>query len=66
MGNKNLKIKHIPGPLGVNGRNSDNELIKKKIGWTPNYSLKKGMEKTYPWILQQVKKKVKEAKNNGL
>ena len=62
IANKNLKVRHIPGPLGVKGRNSDNKLIKKKLGWAPNYSLKKGIEKTYPWILDQVKK-AKEGKN---
>lgn len=51
---KNLKIKHIPGPLGVRGRNSDNKLIKAKLGWEPNYSLLKGIENTYPWIAKQV------------
>ena len=61
IANKNLKIRHISGPLGVKGRNSDNKLIKKKLGWAPNYSLKKGIEKTYPWILDQVNK-AKEAK----
>lgn len=61
IANKNLKIRHIPGPLGVKGRNSDNKLIKKKLGWAPNYSLKKGIQKTYPWILDQVNK-AKEAK----
>lgn len=53
---KNLSIKHIPGPLGVRGRNSDNRLIKKKLGWEPNYPLRKGLEKTYYWIKKQVKK----------
>jgi len=52
---KKLDIKHIPGPLGVRGRNSDNKLIKKKINWEPNYSLKKGLENTYPWIKAQVR-----------
>ena len=51
---KKLSIKHIPGPLGVRGRNSDNRLIKEKIRWEPNYSLRKGLEKTYPWIEEQV------------
>lgn len=51
---KELTIKHIPGPLGVRGRNSDNTLIKEKLGWEPNYSLRKGLEKTYPWIKYQV------------
>ena len=53
---KELTIKHIEGPLGVRGRNSDNKLIKEKLGWEPNYSLKKGLEITYPWIKEQVEK----------
>ncbi len=52
---KKLTIKHIPGPLGVRGRNSDNDLIKEKIGWKPSKSLIDGMTKTYKWIEQQVK-----------
>jgi len=51
---KKLTIKHIPGPLGVRGRNSDNALIKNKLGWEPNYSLKTGLQKTYSWIAKQV------------
>jgi len=47
---KTLIKKHIPGPLGVRGRNSDNNLIKEKLGWAPNYPLSKGIEKTYAWI----------------
>lgn len=53
---KKLSIKHIPGPLGVKGRNSDNMLIKKKLGWAPNFPLKEGLEKTYLWIEDQVRK----------
>jgi len=53
---KKLTIKHIPGPLGVRGRNSDNTLIMEKLGWKPNYPLIKGLEKTYTWISNQVKK----------
>lgn len=51
---KKISIKHIPGPLGVKGRNSDNNLIKEKLGWAPNYPLRKGMEITYKWISEQV------------
>lgn len=51
---KKLKIKHIPGPLGVRGRNSDNRLIRKKLGWAPSRPLREGMEKTYAWIARQV------------
>jgi len=54
---KNLRIKHIDGPLGVRGRNSDNELIKKKLNWAPSYPLRKGLEKTYKWIEEDIKSK---------
>jgi GDP-D-mannose 3',5'-epimerase len=50
---KNISIKHIPGPEGVRGRNSDNALIKEKLGWEPDFPLKKGLEKTYHWIKKQ-------------
>ena len=51
---KTLSIKHIPGPLGVRGRNSDNRLIQQKLGWAPSRPLREGMEKTYTWIAEQV------------
>ena len=51
---KSLKIKNIPGPVGVRGRNSDNNLIYKKLNWKPSMSLKSGLEKTFDWIDQQV------------
>jgi GDP-D-mannose 3', 5'-epimerase len=54
---KKQSIKHIPGPLGVRGRNSDNRLIKEKLGWEPNAPLWDGLSKTYAWISQQVEKK---------
>jgi GDP-D-mannose 3',5'-epimerase len=47
-------IEHIPGPLGVRGRNSNNRLISEKLGWKPSLSLCEGMEKTYHWIQEQV------------
>jgi GDP-D-mannose 3', 5'-epimerase len=52
---KKLSINHIPGPLGVRGRNSDNKLISERLNWAPSYSLKKGLEKTYRWVEEQVK-----------
>ena len=52
---KTITKKHIDGPLGVAGRNSDNKLIKEEIGWAPNYPLSKGIEKTYKWIKSQLK-----------
>ena len=51
---KEITKKHIDGPLGVAGRNSDNKLIKESIDWAPNYALAKGIEKTYKWIKEQV------------
>lgn len=51
---KPLSIRHIDGPLGVRGRNSDNHLIQEKLDWTPSQPLRKGLEKTYGWIAQQV------------
>ena len=51
---KKLTVKNISGPQGVRGRNSDNRLIKEKLGWAPSYPLKKGLEKTYAWIKEQV------------
>ena len=53
---KKLTINHIAGPLGVRGRNSDNTLIKEKLGWEPEFSLRDGLKKTYPWIAEQVEK----------
>ena len=51
---KNVNIKHIPGPLGVRGRNSDNRLYEEKLGWRVSQALIDGLKKTYPWVLNQV------------
>jgi GDP-D-mannose 3',5'-epimerase len=51
---KKLSIKHVPGPLGVRGRNSDNRLIREKLDWEPQTCLRDGLKKTYPWIEAQV------------
>ena len=51
---KTIEVKNIPGPEGVRGRNSDNELIMQELGWRPSMQLREGMEKTYRWIEQQV------------
>lgn len=56
---KNLTKKHIPGPLGVRGRNSDNRLIFEKLGWKPSLPLEDGLKITYAWIRKQVKKSSK-------
>ncbi len=52
---KKLSIRHIPGPLGVRGRNSDNRLISKEIGWAPSQHLEVGLAKTYQWVASQVR-----------
>ena len=50
--------KHIDGPMGVRGRNSDNTLLKKVLGWEPQISLEQGLAETYEWIESQVKAKL--------
>jgi len=54
---KELSIRHIPGPLGVRGRNSDNRLIADKLGWKPSRPLREGLQQTYEWIHSQVHSK---------
>lgn len=49
-----LGVRHVDGPLGVRGRNSDNRLIGSKLGWKPSLPLCTGLEKTYSWIEKQV------------
>jgi GDP-D-mannose 3',5'-epimerase len=51
---KRVRIRHISGPMGVRGRNSDNHLIAEKLNWKPSRSLREGLEKTYDWIARQV------------
>lgn len=55
---KNVSINNIPGPEGVRGRNSDNILFQKRIGWAPSQSLRTGIEQTYTWIQEQVNAKI--------
>lgn len=51
---KKLSLRHVAGPLGVRGRNSDNRLIEQALGWRPSKSLREGLEKTYAWIRLQL------------
>lgn len=51
---KRLEIRHIPGPTGVRGRNSDNRLIQEKLGWRPTEPLVNGIKVTFQWIQHQV------------
>jgi nucleoside-diphosphate-sugar epimerase len=68
ISSKNIGIKNLEGqecvdkygfkgPLGVKGRNSDNQLYREKIGWEVSLPLKEGMIKTFNWINEQVNKK---------
>merc|ERR1712125_141449 len=59
---KALPIRHIPGPEGVRGRNSDNTLIQQVLGWAPPTSLKEGLGYTHKWINEQVE----EFKKSGV
>ena len=56
---KRLSIRNVPGPQGVRGRNSDNRLIREKLGWEPKMPLREGLEITYRWIEEQVRRERK-------
>lgn len=58
---KKIILKHIDGPLGVRGRNSDNTLIKDKLNWAPSLPLKQGISKLYPWILEQIRQDIRNS-----
>ena len=51
---KNISLKHIDGPLGVRGRNSNNDLIRETLNWNYEFSLKQGISETFKWIDEQV------------
>lgn len=51
---KRLSIRNVSGPEGVRGRNSDNTLIRKRLGWAPSMPLREGVRRTYEWISEQV------------
>lgn len=51
---KKLAVRHIEGPLGVRGRNSDNHVIRQELGWAPSLALREGLARTYGWINLQV------------
>jgi GDP-D-mannose 3', 5'-epimerase len=63
---KRVRVKHIPGPLGVRGRNSDNRLIREKLGWEPKLPLRDGLARTYAWIAQQVAQSVASSADGRL
>ena len=51
---KKIEKNHIDGPLGVRGRNSNNDLVREKLGWDYEQTLEEGIAKTYEWIKEQV------------
>ncbi len=53
---KTIAIRHISGPTGVRGRNSNNDLIRERIGWDNKKSLEEGIRETYSWISDQISK----------
>lgn len=53
---QNIPIKHIEGPQGVRGRNSNNNLILEKLGWEPTIKIQDGLRRTYFWIKEQIEK----------
>lgn len=57
---KKLPIKHIEGPMGVRGRNSNNKLILEKLGWEPTIPIREGLKQTYFWIKEQIEEEEKK------
>ena len=53
LADKDLAIRHIPGPVGARGRNSDNRLIQQELCWAPSRPLEAGLAATYHWFEQQ-------------
>tara|TARA_Y100001937_G_scaffold14934_1_gene20249 strand:- start:3140 stop:4285 length:1146 start_codon:yes stop_codon:yes gene_type:complete len=54
VSNKTIEKKHVDGPLGVRGRNSNNDLIREKLGWDYTMTLEEGIRRTYNWIARQI------------
>lgn len=51
---QHLFVRHVDGPVGVRGRNSNNDFIKEKLGWAPSAPLIDGLRKTYLWIKEKI------------
>lgn len=56
IANVKIKVKHVEGPTGVRGRNSDNNLIREKLGWNYSMTLEQGIKVTYEWIRAEIDK----------
>ena len=66
IANINVRMRHVPGPQGVRGRNSDNTLLKQALNWTPEISLEEGLAKTYAWIESQVYARMRELEGSSV
>jgi GDP-D-mannose 3',5'-epimerase len=53
-GKQGITLRHVDGPQGVRGRNSDNSRLRKVLGWEPGIDLETGLQPTYRWIDKQV------------
>ena len=53
-GKDGITLRHVDGPQGVRGRNSDNRRLREVLGWEPSVTLHQGLEPTYRWIEKQV------------
>jgi GDP-D-mannose 3', 5'-epimerase len=62
----NIAKKHVPGPQGVRGRNSDNTRLRDTLGWDPEITLEEGLVGTYEWIEKQVSTNLKQLRNREL
>ena len=56
-----ISKKHVPGPMGVRGRNSDNTLLRRVLKWEPAISLEEGLSQTYGWIEEQVREHLRKS-----
>jgi nucleoside-diphosphate-sugar epimerase len=61
-----VEKKHIPGPQGVRGRNSDNSRLREVLQWEPQISLEEGMARTYAWIEEQLRRKLEAQQDSAL
>jgi len=59
-GKHGLTLRHITGPEGVRGRNSDNRRLRAVLGWEPSVKLREGLVPTYRWVEEQVRAQVRE------
>ncbi|HYE95587.1 MAG TPA: NAD-dependent epimerase/dehydratase family protein [Rubricoccaceae bacterium] len=61
-----IEKEHVDGPMGVRGRNSNNDRLREVLGWEPQISLEEGLARTYAWIEEQVRQKlVREGRLTG-